>query len=211
MALDLGEIYEENSRSIWLTIILLSIMLSSIVLFTYIDIVDHDYYALPWGELCYTGNQNKDCLSIEQLHNCPNGGDGCIEAMYAQTLIVEAGYLAGILMLVKVGISYGLLRFDQNALRIFQTFVWGVSPVILLFSGWEDFLYYAVRFMQIPDDMNWLNNTGAFPYITQFITHDANVGPLDMFILMAGGLGTVLGLWYLYIKFTNDEEKEIPI
>ena len=211
MALDMREFYEENSRSIWLTIILLTIMLGSIALFTYIDITDHDYYALPWGELCYTGNTNPDCINIEQLTNCPNGGDACIEARYAQTLIVEAVYIALIMTIVKVGISQGLLKFDFNSLRIYQTIVWAVSPIILLFSAWEDFLYYVVRLKPIPQDMNWLNNVGAFPYVMQYITRDQNAGPMDMFVIMAGGLLIVLLMWYFYIKFTNDEDKEIPI
>lgn len=210
MALDVREFYEENSRSIWLTIILLTIMFSSIALFTYIDIVDHDYYALPWGELCYLGNTNKDCIPIEQLHNCPNGGDACIEAMYAQTLTVEAIYLAGILTVVKIGISQGLLRFELSGLRIYQTIVWALSPVVLLFSAWEDFLYYIVRLKPLPSDMSWLNNAGFFPYVMQ-ITGDKDAGPLDMTIIMSGGLIFVLLLWYFYIKATNDDDKEIPI
>lgn len=210
MALDIREFYEENSRSIWLTIILLTIMFSSIALFTYIDIVDHDYYALPWGELCYTGNSNPDCIPIEQLHNCPNGGDACIEAMYAQTLSVEALYLGLILTVVKVGISQGLLRFDLNGLRIYQTIVWALSPIILLFSAWEDFLYYVVRLMPIPAQMPWLNNAGFFPYVMQ-VTHDTIAGPIDMFFIMSGGIMVVLLLWYFYIRWTEEEDREIPI
>lgn len=211
MELNIRELYEENSRSIWLTIILLTIMFSSIALFTYIDIVQHDYYTLPWGELCYTGNTNPDCTHIEQLHNCPNGGDTCIEAMYAQTLIVEAVYISAILVVIKIGISQGLLRFNFNGLRIYQTFVWAISPIILLFSGWEDFLYYFVREIPIPSTMPWLNNAGIFPYIMQYITRDNVATQEDMFILMTGGITFVLILWYFYIKLTNDEDKEIPI
>lgn len=211
LALDIKEIYEENSRAIWLTVILLTIMLSSIVLFTYIDIVSHDYYALPWGELCYTGNTNPDCVHIEQLHNCPNGGDACIETMYAQTLIVEAAYISGILIVIKIGISQGLLRFSFNGLRIYQTFVWAVSPIILLFSAWEDFLYYAVRQLPIPSTMPWLDNAGAFPYVMQYITGNKIATPEDMFIIMTGGITFVLLLWYFYIRLTNEEDREIPI
>lgn len=209
MAFDLREALDENARTISLGVILFVVLVSAIILFTYIDITVHDFYTLPWGSMCYTGNTNPDCVNVQTLLNCPTGGDTCIEAKYYQMLQVEALYLAGLLVFLKVAISQGVLRFQLNWTRAYQTFVWGASALVLLWAGWEDFLYYAIRGMGIPN-MPWLNNVGLFPYITQYVTHDNVVGPLDLFILMMGGLIGVMLMWYFYIKVT-DEEYEIPI
>lgn len=205
------EFKEEHGRKISIGSILFVTMISSIAVFTYVDITVHDFYALPWGEMCYTGNTNPDCIHIEQIHNCPNGGDACIEAMYAGMLQVEAFYLSFILVFLKIAVSQGLLRLEFNWVRGFQTFVWGASPLILLWSGWEDFLYYTARLQPIPNPMSWLNNAGFFPYVMQWITHDVNAGPLDLFIVMMGGLITVSVLFYLYYRFTDEEDYKIPI
>ena len=210
MAFDLRESLDENARTIWLGAILFVVLVSAIILFTYIDITVHDFYALPWGSLCYTGNNNPSCINIQTLHNCPVGGDACIEAMYAQMLQVEALYLAGLLVFLKIAISQGVLRFEINWTRAYQTFVWGASALVLLWTGWEDFLYYIVRAMPIPSTLPWLNNAGLIPYIMQYITHDTVAGPLDLFLLMMGGLIAVMVMWYFYIKVTN-EDYEIPL
>lgn len=215
MALDikdrLDDFKEEHGRKISLGAILFVVMISAIVFFTYIDITVHDFYSEPWGELCYTGNTNPNCTHIQQIHQCPTGGDACIEAMYYQMLEIEALYLAGLLVFLKIAISQGVLRFDLNGTRIFQTFVWGISPLILLWSGWEDFLYYISRGIPIPSTMPWLNNAGLFPYVMQYVTHDTNAGPLDLTVLMLFGLIGVTILFYFYAKITDDEDYKIPI
>lgn len=207
----LSDFNEEHGRKISLGAILFVVMISAIIFFTYIDITVHDFYAEPWGELCYTGNTNPNCLHIETIHQCPTGGDACIEAMYYTMLQVEALYLAGLLVFLKIAISQGVLRFELNRVRIFQTFVWGISPLILLWSGWEDFLYYAARGNTVPLTMPWLNNAGIFPYVMQYLTHDSIAGPMDMAILMTLGLLVVGILFYLYSKVTDDEDYKIPI
>lgn len=214
MALDIKEklddFKDEHGRTISLGAILFVVLVSAIILFTYIDITVHDFYTLPWGSMCYTGNTNTNCVNIQNILNCPNGGDTCIEARYYQMLQVEALYLAGLLVFLKVAISQGVLRFEMNWTRAYQTFVWGASALVLLWSGWEDFLYYAIRATPIPTTMPWLNNAGIFPYVMQYITHDNIAGPMDLFIIMTGGLIGVLLMWYFYIKLTN-EDYEIPL
>lgn len=202
---------EEHGRKISLGAILFVVLISAIIFFTYIDITVHDFYALPLGSMCYTGNTNPYCVPVEKMHNCPTGGDACIEARYYQMLSVEAFYLSGLLVFLKMAISQGILRFHFNGTRAFQTFVWGASPLILLWTGWEDFLYYVTRGMGIPSPMPWLNSTGIFPYVTQYVTHDTDVGPLDMAIVMAIGVAGVGILLYLYSRLTDEEDYKIPI
>ena len=211
MALDIRESLEENQRSISLGSILVVTLIGAIILFTYVDITVHDFYILPLTKLCYTGNHNPDCVEIQTIHNCPNGGDACIEAMYAQMIQVQAFALAGFLVFLKLAISQGVLKFEFNWVRGYQTFVWGALPLVLLFTGWEDALYYAVRQMAIPSTLPWLNNAGLMPYVMQYITHDTVAGSMDLFIVMAGGLLAVLLMWYFYAKVTRDEDYAIPM
>lgn len=211
MAFDIRESLEENQRSISLGAILVVTLVGAIILFTYIDITVHDFYALPLGSLCYSGNTKPDCIPIQTLHNCPTGGDACIEARYAQMLQVEAFALAIFLAFLKIAISQGILKFEFNWVRGYQTFVWFALPMVLLFSGWEDFLYYTVRQLTVPSTLPWLNNAGLVPYVMQYITYDKVASSMDLFIVMAGGLLAVLLMWYFYAKVTRDEEYAIPM
>jgi len=210
LALDIRESLDENRGFIIINVILFVLLLGSIVEFTYVDITVHDNYSVQWGALCYTGNTNPDCKNIQSITNCPNGGDACIEAKYYAMLAEQAFYMSFILIFIKVSISHGVLRRKLNAVRIFQTVVWGITPLILLFSGFEDYLYYAVRGQPIPDTLPWLNQTGLFSPIQQYLTHDANATSMDLYIVMLIGFTAITVLMYFNTVITKMEDYKTP-
>lgn len=189
---------------------LLILMMAFISEFTYIDINTHDIYALPWGSLCYQGNTNSDCQNIEQLTNCPNGGDSCIEGKYASMMEEEIFFIAGVMVGIKVGLMV-MFRRKFTGTRIFQMVVWGATPVILIWFGWEDFLYYGIRGMSIPQTLPWLDNSGLMPYVDQYITHSSDATFLSLYIVMALGFVLAVFLFAVKTKLTIDAKYKTPI
>lgn len=199
-----------NAPFIGEIIFLMVIMFASIGEFTYIDITTHDIYALPWGELCYTGNTNADCKHIQDITNCPNGGDACIEAKYASMLTEEVFWLGGLMIFIK-GALIAMFKRKVTATRIFQTVVWGLSPVILLFTGFEDYLYYAVRHMAIPPQLPWLDQAGLFPIVNNNILHVSTSTSLSLYIVMAIGMSAVFTMFAINTYVTKLAKYKTPI
>lgn len=200
----------ENSPFIGEIIFLLVIMFASIGEFTYIDTTTHDIYALPWGSMCYEGNTNPDCKNIEQITNCPNGGDTCIEAKYAQMLTEEIFFLGGLMIFIK-GALIAMFKRKFTQTRIFQMLVWGLSPVILIFTGYEDYLYYAARKMAVPTDLPWLSNSGLFPIVDSKILHITSATSTSLYIVMGIGMAIVFTMFVINIKVTKAAKYKTPI
>lgn len=200
----------ENAPFIGEIIFLLVIMFASIGEFTYIDITTHDIYALPWGELCYTGNTNADCKHIQDITNCPNGGDSCIEAKYAAMLTEEVFWISGLMIFIKAALIM-MFKRKFTLTRIFQTIVWGIAPVILIFTGFEDYLYYAVRNMSIPQQMPWLSNAGLFPIVDQNILHVTDANSLSLYIVMGIGMSAVFAIFAMNLYMTKRAGYKTPI
>ena len=208
--MNIGHQLEKNSAFIGESIMLLIIIGSSIVVWTYVDVTTHDIYALPWGAMCYEGNKNPDCKHIQDITNCPNGGDACIEAKYAQMLSVEAFYLAGLMMFLKIAIAM-LLKRKINATRIVQAIIWGLAPLVLLETGWEDFLYYTSRNLTVPDTLPWMNNAGLFQSVDKTLLHTTQATAMSLYIVMAIGFIMVMTMLYVNYKVTKRAGYASPI
>jgi hypothetical protein len=208
--MSIGNSLGKNSLFIGESIMFLIIIGSSIIMFTYIDIISHDFYALPVGAECYTGNNSSFCQKIDQLHNCPTGGDACIEAKYSQMLTIEAGWLAGLMVFIKLSLAV-LFKRKINATRIIQALIWGGSPVVLLWTGWEDFLYYFARNMPVPNSLPWLTNAGLFPLADKNILHIMQATSMSLYIVMAIGFVIVVTMLYFNMKITRNAGYQTPI
>ncbi|MDE1867666.1 MAG: hypothetical protein KGI08_08170 [Thaumarchaeota archaeon] len=208
--MSLGKDLQNNAPFIGEAIFLLVIMMSSIGEFTYIDIITHDFYSLPIGAECYTGNNSDFCKKINTLHNCPTGGDACIESMYAQMLTEEIFWLSGMMLFIKVSLIV-MFKRQFNVTRIFQTIVWTASPAILIFTGFEDYLFFAVRKMPIPSKLPWMDSSGLFPFVNQKILHISTSSSLSLYIVMGIGMMAVITLFAINIKLTKDAGLKTPI
>lgn len=179
-------------------------------LFTYNDIVVHDGYALPLGAMCYEGNKIPQCIPVQQMHNCPTGGDACIEMQYAAMVTMDAVGLSSIMIFIKIGIAK-LARRKIDGPRIVQALIWGATPLVLLWTGWEDFLYFVSRNQSVPTNMDWMNNSGLFPYVDNYILHVQQATAMSLYIVMAVGFAIVMTMIYLNMKMTVRAGRVTPI
>ena len=114
------------------------------------------------------------------------------------------GVLSGII--VWVGIGLGVFRVvlgklagaKTDAMLFFTGGLWVVSTLIFYNTGFIDFLYYKLRGLTIPSNMDWLNNIGLFQWTRNF-TGSENVEPADLYLTMGLGVLILVSLWLLII------------
>ena len=169
------------------------IMTSGIAMFTYIDITVHDFYAQPVASHCYETNLSEFCQEFRELHGCtPEQGYYCMVTRYWTMLQLQMVWLGGMLIFTRLALVK-LLGRRMTPERILAAFAWGIAPVILLMTGWEDYLYYTARGMPIPETLPWLDN--ASMGIVNAMLGLPTTTTLSLYIMMAIGLFMVIGLF----------------
>ena len=168
-------------------IVVFFISVALLVFITDWDITMHDTYVLPLVSNCIPENQ-------DPLPGCKifteRGKEGMeIGRPYWDRLFILAVLIAAIPSVFRALIGSPAAGF-----------IWFVSIIAMPFSGAEDWYYYTVRDLKIPETLPWLNEQ-VFISWTRFFTNtnDVVVAGLGLSILTA--VIIVVALWYLGLKF----------
>lgn len=165
----------------------ISIAITGLIIYT--DITFHDHYVLFLVSECYAENQDKICTDYRQREGLPSNAQMDIGNQYWKILAIQSVLLpitfAGFRALTIV-----IRHRKITELRIFMILLWGLVPFMLFYFGSIDVFYYVGRSMEIPDQLNWLNNAGIFHYTKAFGADPLNVERSDL--LFTFGLGVML-------------------
>ena len=175
----------------------ITILITGLVVFTDIRIFD-DYIGLAI-KTCHADNQELLCILLRQKQNLASDEQIGIGNSYWGLLVIQA---------VVIPISFSAFRFLTIAvrkrkftdLRILIIILWGLVPFILFYFGSIDVFYYVGRGMEIPDQLDWLNNAGIFQYTKMFGIDPLNVERNDLLLTFGLGVGFIVLLFFIATK-----------
>lgn len=175
----------------------ITILLTGLIVFTDIRIFD-SYVGLAI-EVCHPTNQENFCVMIrERLELAPDAqieiGNVYWELLGVQMIVIPLAF-GGFRLLVIV-----IRKRKLTGLRIFVVLLWFLVPTILLMFGIIDTFYYLGRGLEIPDQLEWLNNVGVFQYTAQLGNDPVNVERSDLLFTFALGVIFILLLFFIAIK-----------
>lgn len=175
----------------------ITILLTGLIVFTDIRIFD-SYVGLAI-EVCHPENQENFCKIIrERLELAPDAqieiGNVYWELLGVQMVVIPLAF-GGFRLLVIV-----VRKRKLTGLRIFVVLLWILVPASLLMFGVIDTFYYVARGLEIPDQLQWLNNVGVFNYTAQFGNDPINVERSDLLLTFALGVIFILLLFFIAIK-----------
>jgi hypothetical protein len=118
-------------------------------------------------------------------------------------------WLGGLLVFIRLMLSK-LARRKITAQRFFSALVWGAAPVILLFTGYEDFLYFWTRGMDIPQTLPWLDDNGLMPALNGVMGSPTTTA-FSLYMLMGIGAVMIIGLFAIKTKWQEKQGLVTPI
>ena len=184
----MSEVLSENKAIVseLVGLFFITLLVTGLIVFT--DIKFHDDYVRDLIGRCYPENQEDVCVEKRQQFGLPEDahielGNPYWELLMVQFIVIPIGF-AGFRLLTI------LVRGRKlDGLRIFIVILWGVLPLTLFLFGVIDVFYYVGRGIDIPDQLEWLNNVGLFEYTKQFGNDPINVERSDL--LFTFGLGVI--------------------
>ena len=180
----------------FLFVITLAIIVISLL--TYTDIVMHDFYAKPLISECYPENQSDFCVEIRELHNLESDAQISIGSAYWDVLQTQAIVIGLLLFVFRIGIVF-LTKGKINGIGFITAVLWGLTVSLLFLAGFIDYGYYEARGMEIPEKLEWLNESGLFQYTKALGNDPVNVEKGDLFATMLIGIGIILFSWSFLI------------
>jgi hypothetical protein len=179
-------------------IFVITLAIIVISLLTYTDIVMHDFYAKPLISECYPENQSDFCVEVRDLHNLENDAQISIGSAYWDVLQTQAIVIGLLLFIFRIGIVF-LTKGKINGIGFITAVLWGVTVSLLFLAGFIDYGYYEARGMEIPEKLEWLNESGLFQY-TKILGNDpVNVEKGDLYVTMFIGVGIIIFSWSLFM------------
>lgn len=195
----MSEIISENSSIIaeLVGLFFITVLITGLVVFTDIQIFD-DYVGLGI-KVCHAENQERFCVEIRERLNLPPDaqieiGNSYWQLLMVQMIVLPVGFAGFRLLTVLVR------RRKLNGVRIFVILLWGLLPLILFMSGVIDVFYYVGRGIEIPDQLEWLNNVGLFEYTKQFGIDPINVERSDLLFTFSLGVIFIVLLFFFAVK-----------
>lgn len=173
------------------------------VLFTglivYTDIRIFDSYVGLSIKACFPANQENFCMLIrEALNLAPDAqieiGNVYWQLLGVQMIVIPLGFGAFRLLTIVVR------KRKLTGLRIFVVLLWILVPASLLMFGIIDVFYYVGRGLEIPDQLEWLNNVGVFQFTAQLGNDPVNVERSDLLFTFALGVIFIILLFFTAIK-----------
>ncbi len=192
MATDLLRKPQPSSEE-FIFLIVITAIFTGLLIFT--DIVVHDSYIKPLVAQCYSENQESICMIIRSINGLPSDTHISIGNAYWGVLLTQAIVVSAIIGSLRIMFAH-LAGAKINAMVIFVGFLWFFTAFAFFFFGWLDYGYYALRGMEIPDSLPWLNDTGLFQLV-QNLGQTDQVDSSDLFLLMFIGLGIVIISWVI--------------
>lgn len=175
----------------------ITVLLTGLVVFTDIRIFD-SYVGLPI-EVCHSTNFENFCQIIrERLGLAPDAqieiGNVYWELLKIQMIILPLSF--GIFRLLTIVVR----KRKLTGLRVFVVLLWFLVPASLFMFGVIDVFYYVGRGIEIPDQLEWLNNVGLFNYTAQFGNDPLNVDRSDLLFTFGLGVIFIILLFFTAIK-----------
>jgi hypothetical protein len=195
----------EDSRAVQAELVLALVFAGLIIGgLTFTDIRIHDFYVREIIAECYPQNQTPFCAGIRELHELPKDAHMELGNIYWQILLFHA---------IWVSVLMGFIRFSFLILskrkftgtRIFMIFLWGITASAFFFGGFLDIFYYTSRNMEIPDTLEWLDNSGLFVLSKQLGDDPLHVERNDLFITAGLTFGFLFALWILEMSLYSKE------
>jgi len=171
---------------------------SALVILTYSDVVNHDFYVLPIISECFAENQSTFCIEIRELHGLPSDAHITLGSAYWDLLQVQALGIGIMLFVLRIGFGY-LATKKIDGLLIIKGFIWGGTFSLLFLFGWLDFGYYIIQQEQIPEQLPWLDQSGVFVWLKIFGTDPLTVDRGDLYLGMLIGAVIILAIWMLFV------------
>ena len=179
---------------------------SALVILTYSDVINHDFYVLPIISECFAENQSNFCLEIRELHGLPSDAHITLGSAYWDLLQVQALGIGIMLFVLRVGFGY-LATKQIDGLLIIKGFIWGGTFSLLFLFGWLDFGYYVIQQEPIPEQLPWLDQSGVFVWLKMFGTDPLTVDRGDLYLGMLVGAVIILAIWMLFVYKWNQVRK----
>lgn len=178
-----------------------------LVAFTMIDMGLHDGYIRPIVAECYESNLSEFCEErrfellgtqesmsfLPDIFLAEQDDQLRLGGVYWMTLLSIVIFFSIIIGVLRI-VTGRLAGAEINPMLFLIGLLWGISIIVLYYFGWLDYLYFALRGLNIPTDLAWLNGVGIFKYVQGFGVNE-NVNDTDLYILMSIGLVTFIGIW----------------
>jgi len=178
----------------------------------YSDIIVHDFYVKPTIAECFPDNQEQFCTDLRNLHGLPSDAQIDIGNKYWDVQKVQLITFLLLLFFIKIAIVFGKPgkneRIKFSGLILFTAMVWAFSGAVLFAFGGIDITYYGLRSeLEMPDELPWLNDSGAMVYFKILGDNPEVVEKNDLIIGFLVGVGLVIGVWLILIYKTRKLNK----
>jgi len=175
----------------------ISIAITGLIIYT--DITFHDKYVKFLISECYAENQDKICTDYREQEGLPSNAQMEIGDPYWKILTIQPIILS-IAFAGFRALTITIRHRKITGLRVFMIILWGLVPFLLFYFGSIDVFYYVGRTMEIPDQLNWLNNAGIFKYTKTFGTDPLNVERSDLLFTFGLGVIFIAVLFFIAVK-----------
>ena len=171
------------------------------ILLTITDIVIFDNYVLPIMSECHSTNDSSFCNEMRNKLGVPLGQQLEIGSKYWDILISHFYFLAGIMSFIRIvtptifkpkptsGSKWKKIYFIMGG-------IWFVGIVIWFMFGALDTGYYFLRGMEIPENLNWLNDAGLFVLVKN-LSGSEDVEKNELYILNILGASIFISMWLI--------------
>lgn len=169
-------------------------------LLTYTDIEIFDKYTLQIIRECYPANQSDFCSDQRILLELPS--DASIEIGNAYWAVQQNQTLALIGFFIALKIIFVWLGKGRQFISgtvILTALLYGATVGIFFASGWLDYGYYALRGLEVPMELPWLNSAGLFNYTKLLGSDPSNVENSDLYFTMFVGASLIILGWLFLI------------
>ena len=195
----MSQVVSENS-SIFAELVglfFITVLISGLIVYTDIQIFD-SYVGLSI-ETCFPANQENFCMKIRSALGVADDaqieiGNAYWELLMVQFIVIPIGFAGFRLLTILVR------KRKLTGMRIFIVLLWGIVPLILMSTGIIDVFYYVGRGIEIPDQLEWLNNVGLFEQTKQFGLDPLNVEKSDLLFTFALGVILIILLFFFAVK-----------
>ena len=175
----------------------ISILINGLIVYTDTKIFD-DYIGLSI-KVCYPENQEQLCKELRERQGLPTNshveiGNSYWGLLALQSIIIPLSF-SGFRAL-----TIWIRHRKITGLRVFIILLWGLVPFLLFYFGSIDVFYYVGRGMEIPDQLDWLNNVGIFKETKAFGADPLIVERSDLLFTFGLGVIFIAVLFFFAVK-----------
>lgn len=161
--------------------------------FTVFDILLHDSLVLP----TYTCNDpnNADLEYCKKINSATTLDTPLFEYEFGTRMSYS---IVSMSIALLFPLPLAILRAKLGSQM--AAFLWYVTIAFPALTGYEDYLYFALRGMDLPGEWPWLDNSLWMGVITSFANPGGHVTDGTMFLSMGLAFAIVGAVWYGALK-----------